>query len=902
MLKSMRSAGMAVLLGCAMLLSACLPKEEAPEQELQGSKVGQESGGFYGAALGNMAIQIQSDIVGSADWFKSSAEAGLSAPVAHQVQGVPGDIKHSICPVTSGGATSMLQIVWLDGKDSAGNFNMKGTGSSTASILSTLRPRVSADQLGIYDKLTGSIALVDGNPKEIPSDCANLKIPDKAPVVAFIIDRPAKPSSDLYRTEYRSTTCDDKEDGAAQAGSKIQRRTVKYATDGSVTVVADWDLFTLNNCVDTVNIATPESDNVTRTIKATSDLNAALALQKALVDNFKLGCREMTVKATGIDDKKISTCVGGQQAVNKSALKETSKIGKALSNEVMPIQCAGESWLNFTMGGVSGAITAHGNWGGTANIQRSRNVVTFDPSMGTATSIAYGDWTGGSPVNCSATETSSIACKRFEGNLDIASNTKWVDVEEQKTNLGGGASITQTGDMMNPGYFGVTREDTTGIDLSNQAYAKAWEKADLFKPKVTQRSSFSYTGQCTWKSRSLDAVCPTSVSGAGSWDPDPLLDPLDPELPLYNDAKDTLKLPSGASQSIKDALEDDLISRYNALTSSGSLVAKLTSVYKKGSTTYTGSIGYGKDKGFLKRWTTGKRPTVNGRFISPKAVGYRKTMCKNSKVKGDYPNLCASDADDILGSSEQKQAKAMCKEQFEEGKPYINAVSQFCDEAIIQTVFNIGTSFQTRYWFRESAGSNPEYSETALMTPASSRKTVQLSGTTFSIVNTSGAPEVVRCARRDEIRHEVPMKVRYRVYWRFGFWTYIPDMRPYYNDLIGPYVTDWMTCSKVDPWIESMGPACIGSSFLGTVSSLAAELEFNVIVLESSVREWRSDKGWSKKRSAFRTNWGSDTTPSKLPKRIPTVYLCNKKVPGTDNIDDPACDDDNLEFFNKPVI
>src|SRR5690606_22903877 len=106
----------------------------------------QETGNFYGAALGNLALQVQNAVVSDPAWFSnSSADGELNlANMGVKTDGIPANVRSYLCKISED-STARMQITWIDGRDENDKFLMKGTGSDSATLMSALRARVSAN-------------------------------------------------------------------------------------------------------------------------------------------------------------------------------------------------------------------------------------------------------------------------------------------------------------------------------------------------------------------------------------------------------------------------------------------------------------------------------------------------------------------------------------------------------------------------------------------------------------------------------------------------------------------------------------------------------------------------------------------------------------------------------------
>ncbi|HEY8963494.1 MAG TPA: hypothetical protein VIN59_03405 [Alphaproteobacteria bacterium] len=433
-----------LVLGCSAALTACLPEDKDPNAMAQTSAGAQETGGFYGAALGNIAMQLQGIVVSDPNWF-----AGLSASqelnltnLGIRPEGIPADIKSYMCSM--GADQPWMQVTWIDGRDAANNFALKGIGDNGAMLMSTLRARLSADQLGTALG-NNRVAMTNNSTTTIPGDCGALNIPVGAPVIAFIIDQPATPTTTLSRTEYQSVDCNPAgtlEANKTMTGTKVQKRTVNYDPLGNRTVTVGgtqvpytatvgWQDEEMGECINAVRITTVINDSTTGAGASVDTFaNMAVALKGILDAQIRsMDCRNRTVTSkegsAQASSTTVNTCANGATVTGKTEVKEAAGANNDTDEKVL--KCDGPLSYTSTITGLSGGFTAA--WTGTVTLVRDRTNKTVSTNQN---QIQVAKWVGkivGSQhfVQCDASITAD--CQRIDQapTLVARSGTKIVN-------------------------------------------------------------------------------------------------------------------------------------------------------------------------------------------------------------------------------------------------------------------------------------------------------------------------------------------------------------------------------------------------------------------------------------------------------------------------------------------
>lgn len=530
---------LAVLALCATL-AGCLPEDTNVQDKLVGSKHTDQSGS-YGMALGGVAMRIQNAILRDASWFDSlgaGQELNL-ATLGITVDNMPAEVKALACPDTDG---KVLQMVWLHGSDSEGKFKIDRIGFDKANMIDALKKRIATSQLGM--KLDGNrVGMMDGSTLNIPEGCVGLQsIPKETPVIAIEITRPAAPTTQMSRTEYRTVECP-----SGQTGSKIQRRNIMHKPDGSFVISngllgevqlspeAGWQDVDIGKCRTMVEVGVEIDDTRIGGAGSALDDFAALNLRGILDQRVRdITCSNTTVSKDG-KNKDIDTCGNATQL---TANQQVTEAAQADGFEERIIQCVGSYTVVKapTFGGVSGNCDVSSDWSGTATLIRTR--VNSNVSAGTtAKQVGIENWLGKatagvtpSPVMCDSDENTVVNCNQLTARpTAVQDPTKWltISLDSARTHTGdcfAGNCFTVTPvtfTYLNRNYFtGSSLVENGGITVNNTAYARDWENRETFKTKITSRDNYRITrNQCEWHNRTMYEQCPldTTVTVAGSF-------------------------------------------------------------------------------------------------------------------------------------------------------------------------------------------------------------------------------------------------------------------------------------------------------------------------------------------------------------------------------------------------
>ncbi|HEY8963493.1 MAG TPA: hypothetical protein VIN59_03400 [Alphaproteobacteria bacterium] len=420
------------------MLSACLPEDKDPNAMAQNSAGAQEAGGFYGAALGNIAMQLQNLVVSDPNWFVNMTDAqelNLAA-LGVKPEGIPADIKSHMCKTDTD--TQWMQVTWIDGRDSANNFALKGIGDNGAMLMSTLRARLSGDQLGTA--LGGNrLAMSNDTTSAIPAQCGALNIPIGAPVITFLIDQPATPTTTLSRTEYRSVDCNPAgtlEVDKTMTGTKVQKRTVNYDSTGQMTVTvggtsvpytttAGWQDDALGECINAVKIAATTTSGTTGAGSSVDTFASMAVVMKDILSAQirSMDCRKSTVTASNLGDHQslagsadasIDTCANGASVTGKAGVEEGAGAHDDTDEKTLSCKANLPSTWTSTIGGLPGTFPTSVVWSNYAILIRDRTDKTVAGQEG---QIKVDRWIGKQPngVFCDITENLDAGCQSITG-------------------------------------------------------------------------------------------------------------------------------------------------------------------------------------------------------------------------------------------------------------------------------------------------------------------------------------------------------------------------------------------------------------------------------------------------------------------------------------------------------
>jgi len=520
-------------------LSACLPDSSDPDKS---TSAGQMSGTFYANGLGGVALAIQNAIVTSADWFSTVTNGEINlAALNISSQGLGTTIKSYICPAASGPGVD--QLTWLDSRDGTGKFAVRGIGADGGTIVGALRNRVSGNQIGMFSG-GSDITMVDGSTYTLPSGCGGATIPVGAPVLVFKIERPAAPTAELARTEYRTTSCGTDATGRQMRGTLVQSRIIRYMPNGLLSEGA-WssDANSMGQCMNDVVVEVTQRDFLSG--QATVDMNnfAAIALRALLQDQLQMDCTASAVRG---DMMKRSERFSKSKAINTcpllGSMGSTTTITEndaGDNSDTKILDCKGmtaiiiREYPNLYGNGIRNTVWTSG----TATLVRTLDNRAVD-TKGQAKRY---EWLG-TDVTCGGYQTFSVGCDKIPGNPAVTnriSGSKWnqTDVMGWRVRrawlskvfgvcwIGSCTTITGgTVTALNPDYFtgidilqdrGTYSVRNMGINQQNK-----WVDNKKFIPNAIPTSIWSiYDNQCLWRQRTMVQNCPFvyDPSRQGSW-------------------------------------------------------------------------------------------------------------------------------------------------------------------------------------------------------------------------------------------------------------------------------------------------------------------------------------------------------------------------------------------------
>jgi len=417
MLVSCRHLLMLVALLSAGILAGCLPDSVAPDKAAQ-SEPGQLNGAFYAASLGNTAIKVQNEITSKSSWYTTqtaSMELNLAA-LGIEANSLGAVVRSSICP--TGAGAEVLQYTWLDGRDAAGNFSVKGMGNDVGRMMGELRTRLSDDQIGIFT--TRAAATMDsGASTATPASCANIGIPIGAPVVVFRITRPAPPVNEMSRTEYKTANCANDMRGRAMRGTMVMSRVVRYLADGTISPSNPndgWNADNIGQCIADTDVAATtnlQTDAASAALGDFADI-AARGMKEMLESQLKMGCTSGTVTMDAVKDgrrdtssKSIDTC----RAVSISATGTTIDDSALSYNADVRNVCPRYADVTRSLLAISsGRYVA--NYSGIANIERVVDKVVLNTD---ATNQGKREKWEGRAIDCAGNEDYTAQCGNIPG-------------------------------------------------------------------------------------------------------------------------------------------------------------------------------------------------------------------------------------------------------------------------------------------------------------------------------------------------------------------------------------------------------------------------------------------------------------------------------------------------------
>lgn len=528
------------LLG-ATLLAGCLPDSNQDAVTSADASAGKRSGVQYSDTLGNIALQIQNAVTSDSNWFHNLsngqaldlADYGINTDSGNNVLSIGAPIAVHLCPTAT---NSVVQISWLDAHDGTPdrNFKLRGFGTDAGSIEAALKARVSSNQVGHVES-SGTIRMADNSTLAIPASCNTLSVPKGAPVLAFTIDKPARPTQTMTRVEYRTESCGKGANNEAMHGTSVLSREVSFAPDGDITYGA-WRTENMGQCIEDVNVAVVKRTNSTDGASTLLDNFANTSLRNTLEDQLKMGCVKLEIESdytgksryTPKKIRKINTCV--QSTVTADDTIKDKDVGDGVDTRI--VQCDGSKMLykvvfenlpgtNGTDGKGKDTIT----WtSGTGTLIRDvdKHVTGGNDNSG------KGQWKGAA-ISCRGNEVFDVACHKIPKTPETGprnSNEKFV-----RKNIGswfsgrnwfdrifgicwfGCKSITGGYiETINPKYFtGGQRIENAGTTTHRLVQALTWDTSDkqFFTPNVTPATLWKIKrNECLWSERHMTADCP----------------------------------------------------------------------------------------------------------------------------------------------------------------------------------------------------------------------------------------------------------------------------------------------------------------------------------------------------------------------------------------------------------
>lgn len=537
---------------CTGALGACIPEEKDPSKV---SDAGQLNGSYYASALGNVALKVQNWVVGDPNWFAQTTSSNITlANLGIDANVVGGTIRSSVCPTGTG--TEVVQLTWLDGRDSANKFSMRGIGNNTGIMMGALRSRVAGNQVATYDG-SPTLQVADGTTKNIPSSCSSLSIPLGAPVLVFQIDRPAAPVEEMARTEYRTVACGQDARGMQMRGTKVESRVVRYTDEGVITPAdpnAGWSAESMGTCVSDAVVTASSSTTAgggSVALNNFADITAN-GLKAVLEQQLQMDCATTTIdsdvmkKEQGVDVRKkkaknIDTCTKATASAATSQVRDNDSGDAADTRDV----CVEKSGVygNKTFLGVNGG-TLYSNLAGTAYVDRT--IDNRNLSSNASQTAERLKWIGRPNISCTSNDTFVAQCGQIPGapprSTDFyAAGNKWnwnnlnywFDDEAWYNNLLGfcfvGCTYVEGGGIytLNWNYFRekqTIHADTQTATAVGNRNATTWiDRFENFTPNF-QYGVFtvpSATNSCRIRYKEIQLNCPLNYNGAqqSSWYP-----------------------------------------------------------------------------------------------------------------------------------------------------------------------------------------------------------------------------------------------------------------------------------------------------------------------------------------------------------------------------------------------
>jgi len=529
-------------------LCGCLPDERDPDKAT--SDAGNLSNAtYYAAALGNIGVRLQSEVVGNATWFEtlgSSQQLDLAA-MGIVPSGLPAAVRSVICPTGTG--SEVLQLTWLDGRNATGGFAIKGLGDTgKGGLVKELIKRGSASQVGIYDA-AGAIYLSDGHVKAIPPSCADLSFPSGAPMLVFTISRPAAPTQEMARTEYRTSPCP-----TGEVGTMVEKRIVRFLPNGSIQPSdrsEGWVTENMGHCTADVAVTTNKTDIVdggASIIDAANMEHNQLtdALRDVLTANLRMNCSQTTIGSE-------KNAVSGSQATAGDTMVRTSKTIDTCAKVSMAAQGAADEVdmgpKSDTRTMVCGHATKNANYlstlPGVSNIVRTDGTVTatrvLDSKLVDHQQLGQREFWLGEEISCKWDEKFDVNCgiPGTQPALEPQHSTqKWIthDLAGWFFHESWFDSIfascfwdctdveSASWEGLNPDYFtGTKMYADSGTQTDRAIDANGWLDKKMFVPSVSSSLWSLSKNECTWGQMNMMEDCPQSVDPALVTDRDPTI-------------------------------------------------------------------------------------------------------------------------------------------------------------------------------------------------------------------------------------------------------------------------------------------------------------------------------------------------------------------------------------------
>lgn len=651
-----------------LLLAGCLEKDKDPAASPDTT-----SANYYAAALGNVAVQIQNAVTRQADWFEDQSAAGELdlAALGIQLSAFTSPVKSSICFVGAG--SEVLQFTWLDSRDGTGKFGVKGTGAASGRLIAALRERLGSEQLGTYVGTAAAIQMLSGQILKIPPSCPNLRVPEGAPVIVYRIARPAPPTTELARTEYRSVPCGPDASGRERRGTMVESRVVRYLPDGTITPAhpdEGWMTENVGQCIDDVTVEL--SNRALDVGGASAQLNnfADIALRALLEQQLAMDCSrtdvisERTVggqrarKAKSIDTCR-RTALDGTAAISETAIGDNADVRNLCPRDTTDTRML----LGVTAGG-----TLRSAYAGSANVSRTVHSAVLNKAADKE--FQRERWVG-QDINCSGTDDYTVACGDVPGAPDVpdepTTGGKWNILELSESDLAAfgssfgewfganfgtgclgdcesGASVKSgTVHLLDWDWFNSRRqlhESPGTVRAHRELSAHGWLDAEEnFIPdwNLLPDGKFGWqiaTNACLIKKRELQLACPVTFDSSkeGPWDPY--------ELQPGSDFHTTL-MPGGTYSGVEGAVYHKYLAAGHA---PGLVTVTMPECNLKGCSDTTRTAGPGLDA-YIQSWTNEDVSSINGAPVTAQTI----MMNKDGQVLDYTPQILSGPRLEYVG-------------------------------------------------------------------------------------------------------------------------------------------------------------------------------------------------------------------------------------------------------------